>query len=189
NDFDIHSQNEIKMLFERVEKLLLEKFNGVQDLFYELNLKGFPCLKHLFIVSNSDICSLINPIDRKHPEMAFPKLELLDLYKLKKLEEICSFSCELSKPSFGKLKIIKIKLCSALKNVFRISLVRFLTSLETIQVSECSSLKDIVHEEDTTSQSGSLVFPELRHLSLRSLVEFVGFDPILLEEDTRILFH
>ncbi|KAL1329621.1 hypothetical protein HN51_046745 [Arachis hypogaea] len=185
--FDIHSQNEIKMLFERVENLLLEKFNGVQDLFYELNLKGFPCLKELFIVSNSDICSLINPKDRKRPEMAFPKLELLDLYKLKNMKEICSSSCELSKPSFGKLKIIKIMLCSALKNVFQISLVGFLTALETIEVSECSSLKEIVHVENT-SQIGTLGFPELRHLSLRSLVEFVGFDPILLE-DSRILFH
>ena len=39
---NIHSQKGIKLLFKRVENLLLGELNGVQDVINELNLDGFP---------------------------------------------------------------------------------------------------------------------------------------------------
>ncbi|MED6204264.1 hypothetical protein PIB30_007735 [Stylosanthes scabra] len=127
SDFDIHSQKGIKMSFERVESLLLEEFNGVQDIFFELNLNGFPFLKQLSIVSNSSILSLIKPKQRSHSEKAFPKLESLYLHKLKNLVQVCSCK-SLSEPSFHKLKVIKVKLCDKLKNVFFASMAKLLVS-------------------------------------------------------------
>ncbi|XP_027337391.1 uncharacterized protein LOC113851105 [Abrus precatorius] len=172
--FDIHSQIGIKMLFDRVENLLLEDLEGVQDLFYRLNLKGFPYLKSLSIVNNSHILSLIDPKKRRqHPEKAFPKLESLYLYNLKKMERLCS--CRLSAPSFTKLKVIKINLCSELKNIFLISMVKLLIVLETIEVSECNSLDYIVDVEQHNNRNEELKFLELRSLTLRSLPQFVGF--------------
>ncbi|XLR10142.1 uncharacterized protein LOC107624887 isoform X2 [Arachis ipaensis] len=183
--FDIHSQKGIKMLFERVENLLLEELNGVQDIFYALNLKGFPCLKTLSIASSSGIRSLIKPQERKHPENAFPKLETLHLYKLNNMEQLCF--CELLSPSsFRKLKVVKIKLCGLLKNVFLISMVKLLVVLETIEVSECNSLKEIVCVEKNASEN--LVFQELRTLTLKSLPEFHGFYRISSTEQHKILF-
>ncbi|KAK7274600.1 hypothetical protein RIF29_15696 [Crotalaria pallida] len=199
DDSDIHSQKGIKMLFDRVENLLLEELSGVSDIFYELNLKGFPLLKHLSIISNSDIQSLIKPKDRdRHNlETAFPKLESLYLYNLQNMKEICS--CELSEPSFDKLKVIKIKLCNQLKNVLLFSVVKRLSHLETIEVSECDSLLNIVsveepsyanaseepstHEEPSTSEEPSsantskVVFSRLRVLILQCLFAFTGFYP------------
>ncbi|ESW06964.1 hypothetical protein PHAVU_010G091200 [Phaseolus vulgaris] len=202
NGSDIHSLKGIKMLFEGVENLFLElntvhekhisvheAHNIVHDLFYRLNLKGFPYLKHLWIVNNSTIQSLIHPKDRQHPEKAFPKLESLCLYNLK-MNELCS--CKLSEPSFGKLKVIKINLCGELKNVFSISVVRLLKVLETIEVSECNSLKEII---DVGLQSNPekielLTLPELRYLKLQSLSEFIGFDAIPpIEGEKTKLFH
>ncbi|XP_061349028.1 probable disease resistance protein At4g27220 [Gastrolobium bilobum] len=195
---DIHSLMGIKMLFGRVEILLLEDLNGVQDIFYTLNLKGFPYLKHLCIVSNSHIQSLINPTDRQQTdrqqaEEAFLKLESLYLYDLKIMDKICS--CKLSAFSFGKLKAVKIYQCSKLKSIFYISMVRHLTVLETIEVSECNTLKEIVpmetqsnteQLEETQSKTEQLEFPELRTLTLQSLPQLTGFYPI---SSTGELFH
>ncbi|XP_061370923.1 uncharacterized protein LOC133313549 [Gastrolobium bilobum] len=175
NCLDIHSQMGIKMLFKRVEILLLEDLKGVEDIFYRLNLKGFPYLKHLSIVRNSEIQSLINPKDSQHPVKAFPKLESLYLYNLDKMGELCS--CNLSAPSFGKLKVMKINMCDKLENVFLLSVVKLLTLLETIEVSECKSLKEIVQAE-TPSNPNEVEypkFPELRSLTLQSLSKFIGF--------------
>ncbi|TKY63847.1 Disease resistance protein [Spatholobus suberectus] len=193
--FDIHSLKGIKMLFERVENLFLEELNTVHkednivhDIFYRLNLKGFPYLKNLLIVNDSTVQSLIHPEDRQHPEKVFPKLESLYLYNLKKIDNICS--CELSEPSFGKLKVIKINLCSQLKNVFLISVVRLLTVLETIEVSECNSLEEIVpvERQSNTNEIKLLMFPKLRCLKLRSLSKFIGFYSSI-EEKAKELFH
>ncbi|XP_068477291.1 uncharacterized protein [Phaseolus vulgaris] len=202
NGSDIHSLKGIKMLFGGVENLFLElntvhekhnsvhkAHNIVHDLFYRLNLKGFPCLKHLWIVNNSTIQSLIHPKDRQHPEKAFRNLESLGLYNLK-MNELCS--CKLSEPSFGKLKVIKINLCGELKNVFSISVVRLLKVLETIEVSECNSLKEIINvgSESNPEKTELLTLPELRYLKLQSLSEFIGFDviPPIEGEETK-LFH
>ncbi|MED6204285.1 hypothetical protein PIB30_007756 [Stylosanthes scabra] len=191
--FDLHSQEAIKMLFDRVEILLLQNLNGVEDVFYELNLKGFPYLKRLFIASNKSIRSLISQ-KRKHSDMVFPKLESLYLCKLKKIERF--LSCQtLSRGSFGNLKIIKIKLCGCLKNVLLISMVEFLSALETIEISECNSLEEIVvsetnnHDETEPRDKPTVKFLELRSLTLKCLSKFIGFYPIASEGDTETLFH
>jgi len=200
NGSDIHSLKGIKMLFEGVENLFLElntvddkqnseADNIVHDLFYRLNLKGFPYLKHLWIVNNSTIQSLIFPKDRQLPEKAFPKLESLCLYNLK-IDKICS--CNLSEPSFGKLKVIKINHCGELKNVFSISVVGLLKVIETIEVSECNSLKEVIDVEpqNDPDKTELLMLPELRYLKLQSLSEFIGFDAIPHREgQERKLFH
>ena len=67
-------------------------------------------------------------------------------------------------------------------------MVRLLTALETIQVSECDSLKEIVHLENA-SEIEPLEFPELRSLVLQSLYQFIGFDPTSATEGAKILFH
>ena len=169
-DFDVHEYKGIKMLFERVENLLLGELHGVEHVFYELNLKGFPYLKHLSIVSNSDIQCIIKSTDEQHPEMAFAMLESMCLHKLSNMEHICHG--KLKKSSFGKLKIIKVSICDKLKNVFLSSMVEFLTALETIEVSECDSLKEIVTVDISIDE---MKFPELHFLKLQSLSEFVGF--------------
>jgi Leucine-rich repeat (LRR) protein len=175
--FDIHSQRGIKMLFERVEHLFLGDLNGVIDIFYRLNLNGFPYLKHLLVVNNSNIQSLIKPKERPHPEKVFPKLESLYLDNLENLDKVCS--CKLSTPSFGKLKVIKINRCSKLQTVFLASLVSHLTLLETIEVSKCDGLKEIVEvETQSNTKDIEVEFPELRSLVLHSLSDkFIGFYP------------
>ncbi|KAL3009270.1 hypothetical protein AAZX31_07G074700 [Glycine max] len=170
NGFDIRNRMEIKLLFKRVESLLLGQLNDVKDIFNELNYEGFPYLKYLSILSNSKVKSIINSENPTYPEKAFPKLESLFLYDVSNMEHICHG--QLTNDSFRKLKIIRLKICGQLKNVFFSSMLKHLSALETIEVSECNSLKDIVTLE---SNKDHIKFPELRSLTLQSLSEFVGF--------------
>ncbi|XP_020218566.2 uncharacterized protein LOC109801841 [Cajanus cajan] len=171
---NIHSEKWIKMLFKRVEYLLLGEINDVHDVFYELNVEGFPNLKHLSIVNNFSIEYII-----KSMELAFPKLESMYLYKVENLEKICD--SQLTNGSFSSLKSIKIKTCDQLKNLFPFSMVRLLTMLETIEVCDCDYLKEIVSVERQTHtierqintiNDDKIVFPQLKFLTLQSLPTF-----------------
>ncbi|XP_057754759.1 uncharacterized protein LOC130974044 isoform X1 [Arachis stenosperma] len=191
---DIHSQKGIKMLFKRVENLLLSDIYGVQNIFDELNLDGFPELKHLSIVRNSEIEHIIiESIDFSHPHNAFPKLESLCLYELNKMEKLCS--AKLTTNCFSNLKSIKISCCGQLKSLFAFCMVQSLTKLEAIDVAECCSLEEIVgggtdESNDNSVKVNRLKLPALRSLTLRSLPRLTGFltndniysEPQLVEE-------
>ncbi|RZC01726.1 putative disease resistance protein [Glycine soja] len=176
---NIHSQKGIKLLFKRVENLLLGELNGVQDVINELNLDGFPHLKHLSIVNNSSIKYIINSKDLFYPQDVFPKLESLCLYELRKTEmiyfssgtEMICFS-PFTDCSFTKLKTIKVKKCDQLKNLFSFCMVKLLASLETIGVSNCGSLEEIIKIPDN---SDKIEFLRLKSLSLKSLSSFTSF--------------
>ncbi|XP_052728349.1 uncharacterized protein LOC108328951 [Vigna angularis] len=170
---DIHSEKWIKMLFKSVQCLLLGELNDVEDIFYELNVEGFPNLKHLSIVNNFGIKYIINPRERFHSLVAFPKLESMWLYKLDNLEIICAN--QLVRTSFRNLKVIKIQTCIKLVNLFLFSMVRLLTVLETIEVCDCDSLKEIVSKEIQTHtiSDDKIEFPQLRLLTLKYLPTFI----------------
>ncbi|XP_022635607.1 uncharacterized protein LOC106758566 [Vigna radiata var. radiata] len=179
---DIHYEKWIKMLFKSVECLLLGELNDVRDIFYELNVEGFPNLKHLSIVNNFGIKYIINPRERFHSLIAFPKLESVWLYKLDNLEIICDN--QLVETSFRNLKVIKIQTCIKLVNLFPFCMVRLLTELETIEVCDCDSLKEIVSKERKTETMSDekIEFPKLRQLTLKSLPTFIclyGVDEML----------
>ncbi|MED6184078.1 hypothetical protein PIB30_043928 [Stylosanthes scabra] len=192
----IHSHKGIKMLFERVEYLLLGKLTGIEDIFYDLNLKGFPHLKELAIRNNHHIQFLVKSppeLGHQHPdEKAFVILETLELYKVAKMKKICFSSRSLSKPSFENLKTIKISCCENLECLFSISMLELLTALETIQASDCGSLEEIIVDEITDGDESKIqkLQPlKLRTLTLQSLPKFIGFDPISPRENTKILFN
>ncbi|XP_061349885.1 disease resistance protein At4g27190-like [Gastrolobium bilobum] len=172
DDTQIHSQIGIKLLFGRVENLLLGELNGVKNVFYELNLDGFPYLKHLSIINNGDIEYIIKSMELSQPQDAFPNLESLCLYKLSEIKMICC--SPVTDASFSKLKTIKVKMCTHLKNLFSFYMVKFLASLETIDVSESDSLEEIVIEERQVN-SEKVEFHKLRSLKLQSLPLFTSF--------------
>ncbi|RDY12350.1 putative disease resistance protein, partial [Mucuna pruriens] len=169
---DIHALKWVKMLFKSVEYLLLGELNDVHDVFYELNFEGFPNLKHLSIANNFGIQYIIKSMEQFYPLLAFPKLESLCLYKLENLEKICDN--QLTEASFCRLKIIKIKTCGQLENLFPFSMVRLLTMLETIEVCDCDAFKEIVFvERQTYTISDDMIeLSQLRLLTLQSLPTF-----------------
>ncbi|MED6213738.1 hypothetical protein PIB30_096180 [Stylosanthes scabra] len=88
------------------------------------------------------------------------------------IKEICCSPIEDSS-SFSRLKTVKVKMCSQLKSIFFFYIVKFLTSLETIDVSECDSLQAVVSEEE--EGSNKVVLHKLCSLALQKLPSFVSF--------------
>ncbi|KAL1293281.1 hypothetical protein AAHE18_19G061900 [Arachis hypogaea] len=168
---NIHTLKGIKMLFKRVENLLLGELNGVQNVFYELSLDGFPNLKHLSIINNSGIEYIVNSMEMSHPHIVFPNLESLNLFNLMNIKEICC--SPVRGASFSQLKTIKVKMCTQLKNIFSFYIVKFLTSLKTIDISKCDYLEEIVLEEREVSDK--VEFHKLCSLTLQELPSFIGF--------------
>lgn len=181
----------IKLLFKSVDNLLLGELDGVQNVDDELNLEGFPCLKHLTILNNLDIKFIINSTT-----IAFPKLESLCLYGLQKMEKICNID-SLHDTSFCNLRTIKINICSQLKNLFPSFMVSHLTKLEIVEVSGCDCLQQIV----STEKLDDIKFPQLHTLTLQSLPELACFygkeiahpisgeDEHSIAEDVQTLFN
>jgi len=175
NHINIHSQKWIKMLFKNVEYLLLGDLNDVNDVLYEFNVEGFANLKHLYVVNNFGIQFIINSVEQFQPLLAFPKLESMSLYKLENLEKICDN--KLTRDSFSRLKIINVKTCGQLKNIFSFSMIECFGMLERIEVCDCDSLKEIVSVEGESYnadaiESEKIEFPQLRFLTLQSLPAF-----------------
>jgi len=188
DETDIHSQEGIKMLFKTVQILLLGKVDGVQNFVNDLNIDGFPYLKHLSIINNNGI-KYINSAELSHYVNVLPNLESLCLYNMKNLEMICYGPVTVA--SFSKLKTIKVEMCCLLKNLYSFYTVEFLTSverseisecnsyidkfpanLETIEVSECRSLKEILQ---IPLHYGKVEFLKLHTLTLQSLPSFTCF--------------
>ncbi|KAL2336508.1 hypothetical protein Fmac_010954 [Flemingia macrophylla] len=171
DDIDIHCNNGIKLLFKRVESLLLGELSDVEDVIYKLNLDGFLNLKHLSITNNTCI-KYINSKSSSHPQEIFPNLETLCLNKVRNIEKICD--SPIRDDSFTKLKTIKVEMCGQLKNLFSSHMVKFLCSLEIVEVSECDSLEKIV-ELPENENIDRVNFPRLDSLTLHSLPSFTSF--------------
>ncbi|KAL2336076.1 hypothetical protein Fmac_010522 [Flemingia macrophylla] len=168
---NIHSLKGIKLLFKTVQNLLLGEINGVKNDIYKLNLDGFPDLKHLSITNNFSIEYLFKSMDSTPPVDVFPNLESLCLHKLWNIKMICSGP--VPDASFTKLKVIKITMCAHLKNIISSYMVKFLSSLETIDVSDCDSIEEII---GIPKKSDKVEFPKLHSLTLQSLpLSFVSF--------------
>jgi len=172
---NIHSEKWIKMLFKNVEHLLLGDLNDVDDVLYEFNVEGFANLKHMYVVNSFGIQFIIKSVERFHPLLAFPKLESMCLYKLDNLEKMCDN--KLTKDSFRRLKIIKIKTCDQLKSIFSFSMIECFGMLERIEACDCDSLKEIVSVEGESCnvnaiEADKVEFPQLGFLTLQSLPSF-----------------
>ncbi|KAG2380280.1 Disease resistance protein [Vigna angularis] len=185
---NIHSQENIKLLFKTVQTLLLGNINGVREVVNDLDIDGFQDLKHLSIINNNDI-KYVNSTKLCNYVNVFPNLESLCLYNMGKLDMICYGP--VIAVSFAKLRTIKVEMCHRLKNLYSLDMVKFpiaaqtcdisecssymdifLSSLEIIEVSECKSLKEIFQ---IPKNYGKVEFPKLHTLTLRLLPLFSCF--------------
>ncbi|KAI4353010.1 hypothetical protein L6164_001989 [Bauhinia variegata] len=164
----IHLEHGIKLLLRIVEDLHLDELSGISNVLFELNGEGFPCLKHLYIQNNAEIKYIVDSIGWIVSEQSFPKLETLTLQNLNNLEKICHG--QLMVNSFSNLKEIKIKSCDRLRYLISCSMANQLPQLLELEVSECKSMKTILHvERDASVDGGTIEFHQLRSLALQSL--------------------
>ncbi|XP_028783520.1 probable disease resistance protein At4g27220 [Neltuma alba] len=165
----IRLEHGIKALIKRVEDLYLDEVNGISDVLFDLNGEGFPVLKHLHIQNNGQVQHIINTMERNNKTYLglFPELETLILHNLNYLVKICHGPLPLN--SFGKLTVVKVKSCDQLEYLYSILMVKALSQLSEIQVSNCNSMKRIVLIENVESDittDDKIEFHSLRSLTL-----------------------
>ncbi|KAJ6434491.1 hypothetical protein OIU84_018079 [Salix udensis] len=167
----IQSEEGIQLLLKRTEDLHLDGLEGVKSVSYELDGQGFPSLKHLHIQNSRQIRYIIDST-MFSPIVAFPFLVSLSLDNLNKLEKICNGQPVAE--SFSKLRILKVKSCPMLKNLFSLHMQRGLLQLEEINIIDCEIMEVIVAEESGggADEDEAIKLTQLRTLTLEYLPQF-----------------
>ncbi|XP_061348711.1 disease resistance protein RPS2-like [Gastrolobium bilobum] len=167
----------MKMLMTIAEELYLAELKGVREVLYELNDEGFSRLKHLNIQNCDEMQSIIGSTEWAHHDHAFPFLESLILHNLINMEKICSGS--LPAQAFTRLQVIKIKGCDKMEFVFFHSMVKQLSELLEIEISECKLITNIITEQRQKDggETYKIKFPKMRSLVLECLPSLVGLSP------------
>ncbi|KAG4950343.1 hypothetical protein JHK82_043704 [Glycine max] len=159
-----------------VEDLRLAELKGVKDLLYDLDVEGFPQLKHLHIHGSDELLHIINSRRLRNPHSsAFPNLKSLLLYNLYTMEEICHGP--IPTLSFAKLEVIKVRNCHGLDNLLLYSLARNLSQLHEMEINNCRCMKEIIamEEHEDEKELLEIVLPELRSLALVELTRLQSF--------------
>ncbi|KAE9590560.1 hypothetical protein Lal_00022949 [Lupinus albus] len=169
NTKNIHLDGGVKLLLNNAEELCLTNLNGVSNALCQLNEEGFPQLMYLEIENSKNLQYII---DAKHHSCeAFPKLESLVLRNLPTMLKICDGP--LPEQSFIRLKVIKVKGCDKLQNVFSYSTVKTLSKLVEFEVSQCKVVSEII--ADTDADIDEIELPRLHSLTIDCLPSLASF--------------
>ncbi|KAK6272603.1 hypothetical protein POUND7_009686 [Theobroma cacao] len=170
----------VQMLLKKTEDLYLDELKRVRNVLYELDDtgKGFPQLKHLHVQNGSEMKHIINSIEAPTLE-AFPVLESLCLQNLINLEKICNGP--LKKQPFEKLRVVKVRSCHRLKNLFSFSVARGLLQLQEIEMVDCKDMVEIIAEggESDIGKNGAttkIEFRQLQLLTLKQVPKLISFN-------------
>lgn len=168
--------DEILMKLKGIEVLFLDEVPGIENVLYELDRKGFPALKHLYAQNNLFILCIVDSTARVRYN-AFPLLELMFLHNLIHLKKICHGL--LTTESFCKLRIIKVRNCDKLKNIFSFSIARGLPQLQILKVIKCNNMETIFSfgREDGIgyNEVDKIEFGKLHSLILKFLPRLTSF--------------
>ncbi|KAJ6380304.1 hypothetical protein OIU76_016879, partial [Salix suchowensis] len=169
----IQSEEGIQLLLKRTEDLHLDGLEGVKSVSYELDGQGFPSLKHLHIQNSLEIRYIVDST-MLSPVVDFPFLVSLSLDNLNKLEKICNGQPVVE--SFSKLRILKVKSCPMLKNLFSLPMERGLLQLEEVSIIDCEIMEVIVAEESGggADEDEATKLTQLRTLTLEYLPQFTS---------------
>ncbi|XP_057446714.1 disease resistance protein RPS2-like [Lotus japonicus] len=167
----------MKLLMIHAEDLYLAELKGVKEILYELNDEGFSQLKHLNIQNCDEMQSIIGSTEWAHHDHAFPKLESLIIHSLINMERICTGP--LPAQAFTKLQLIKVKGCDRMESVLLHSMVKHLSELLEIEISECKDMTYIIakEEQEDAGQTSKIRLPKMRSLTLESLPSLVSLSP------------
>ncbi|KAL1145428.1 hypothetical protein V6Z11_A11G298100 [Gossypium hirsutum] len=143
-----------------------------------LELIRLPKLRTFCHQENSETNTLFN-----QKVVAFPSLNDLRIVGMGKFRKI--WHDKLTMGSYHELTFLMVEQCDRLSNILPFDMVERLEKLETLQILECESVKEIIgladgHELNSNESielksTTKLVFPKIRQLILRKLPKLIGF--------------
>ena len=186
----LHAMDGMSKLLKRSEDLHLRELCGGIDAVSKLDGEGFPKLKHLKVESSPDVEYIVKSMDLTPSCRAFPVMDTLSLNQLINLQEVISHG-EFPTGSFGCLRKVEVEDCDGLTFLFSLFVGRSLSKLEEIRVSRCKNMVEMVSRGwEEIKEDGiinvTLLFPELRHLTLQELPKLSNI-LCLFEEEKPVL--
>ena len=154
-----------------LDYLLVERCYGLKEIFPSQKLqvhdRSLPALKQLTLYDLGELES----IGLEHPWVKpySQKLQLLKLWGCPQLEELVSCAV-----SFINLKELEVTNCNRMEYLLKCSTAKSLLQLESLSISECESMKEIVKKEEEDA-SDEITFGSLRRIMLDSLPRLVRF--------------
>ncbi|XLR11206.1 hypothetical protein S83_039144 [Arachis hypogaea] len=164
---NIHLEYSIKELIKRSEILYLDEVEGISNVLFQLNGDGFQQLKHFHIQNNAIIKHIVDLKERTHVPIPFPNLENLVIQNLSKMEKICHGP--LAVGSFAKLQTVKVENCNQVKYLFSVSMVKRMSQLSELQVSQCDLMEMVVFGDGDASAMNDETNEPIEFASLHSL--------------------
>nr|XP_028954852.1 disease resistance protein RPS2-like [Malus domestica] len=107
-------------------------------------------------------------------KVGFPSLDTLYIWDLPKLKTI--FHNQLHSDSFSKLRIMDVRRCHSLINIFGPSIMGRLNALETLQIKQCQSLQ-VVYDTSSTTQLNCFEFSKVTCMMFEDLPQLQSFYP------------
>ncbi|OMO84661.1 Disease resistance protein [Corchorus capsularis] len=153
-------------LLRNVESLYMRNVEkDVLNMVYDVNAECLQHLKHFGL----DYMSGIDCIFNSKKSTTIPPLKSLALDNLEDLKTICYGDDQLTAGSFGELRVIQVKYCDMLKNLFSFSIARELRQLEEVEVSHCQNITELIVKKREAEKEGNLEFSQLHSLKLEKL--------------------
>uniref|UniRef100_A0A7N2M2L4 AAA+ ATPase domain-containing protein n=1 Tax=Quercus lobata TaxID=97700 RepID=A0A7N2M2L4_QUELO len=177
----------LHQLLQKSEILELREVKNFKNILYELDQKGFQCLKVLRVRHSKDVEYVIDTTSDQTPQSAFPILESLELSYLVELKEICHGLSKCSSLKnvrsdsqlafFVNLKSLWLSKCSRLKNVFSLSIARGLVKLQELEIERCDYMEEIFLKEGEEDEMAfdRIKFPQLTSIRISCLPKLIGF--------------
>ncbi|KAJ0040733.1 hypothetical protein Pint_26883 [Pistacia integerrima] len=157
--------------FKNVEFICIGKLQCIGNVLNELERESSSQpsssqLKHLHLHNTPNLSCIFNSTNCRDG-VVFCNLESLILLNLTELKNICSG--HLTKESFCNLKIIDVKGCVKLENIFSFANASSLPQLQTMKVESCDNMKQIFAVERGENENNNEVIDQIKFYQLRSL--------------------
>ncbi|CAA2998265.1 disease resistance At4g27190-like [Olea europaea subsp. europaea] len=159
----------IKSLMRRIDKLSLS-VEGWNNPVIELVEDGFSDLKSLKLTS-LDSEYLIDATG-SIPSGIFGNLEYLELISMRYLKEIHNGNLPRMEPApFRNLKEIAIRNCPKIKSVFPGSVAKCMVNLQSLDISSCLTLEEVVSMDTQEIEITESPFRNLKKILVRSCLK------------------
>ncbi|XP_022944435.1 probable disease resistance protein At4g27220 isoform X3 [Cucurbita moschata] len=164
----------LETLLKRSERLVLSDSVGrfINEMFNPIR-NGYPFLKYLWIIDEHGYSNLPYLF-----RSDFNSLEFLTVYGMKRLMNLSPRNSPIL--PFKKLKSISIQSCGEIRNLFSISVLKVVSNLQEISVTDCGMMDEIISIE--TEEQSSIC--SITSLTLEKVDKLTSFcTKLFIQED------
>ncbi|KAA8539126.1 hypothetical protein F0562_025818 [Nyssa sinensis] len=165
------------MLLKRVEYFVLEGIEDLGNVLCDSKTDGFSSLKWLKVQRCGGNEYLIDTTGWASHNNIFRILERLELDEMQNLKNLWKDPSR--RVCLRNLKVIEVRSCSKLKNLFSQHTARDLGKLQELSIRECGSLEEIFANDGgaAATSMGEIVFQNLNSMTLSELPNLTTFLP------------